>query len=348
MCEKDDVYYFDPVTHEAVSGWLNVYPYPEEFKARIEKYISDMKAGSSGYNSGYDLLAKNAYNALGEDVFKQQYFHEDNKMAQGFTTLGGTTFYFDPITGIKATGWKEIEGKKYYFGYMGAMVTEPTIVDGVYYVFTEKGQLAKGIVETGGKIRYGTSDGSSTDVWVKGQLVKEGEDTYYIGPDGYALTGLQTVSGKYYVFGNDGKLIKGFASLGSDLYYMTENGAVINKWVTTEDKSRYYFGSNGKAASGWTDIDGITFWFDSSHHMADGLTEIDGVKYYFAGGGLRRGPTTFDNKLHVPNEKGALVKGWVTWNNKRYYCKEEGIPLVGVTKEIDGVSYTFGSDGALI
>ena len=37
-------------------------------------------------------------------------------MVTGWHEIKGYKFYFDMETGIKATGWKTIDKKRYYFG----------------------------------------------------------------------------------------------------------------------------------------------------------------------------------------------------------------------------------------
>ena len=80
--------------------------------------------------------------------------------------------------------------------------------------------------------------------------------------------------------------------------------------------------------------------------MVDGLQKIDGKTYYFENGGLVRGPKTIAGKKYVFSADGSMQKGWVEWNNLRYYCEKEGEPLTDTTKEIDGKTYSFDSNGA--
>lgn len=370
---EDDVYYLDPVTHEAVTGWMSVYDIPEDRKEEDDKFHADMALLDKYYasmtdkevilsddeqaeawrlvyyyNNSYDLVAYNAYKDLGKDMFELQYFFEDHKMAQGPVEMKGHIMYFDEVTGIRGYGWNEYKGKKYYCGYAGVCVTGENYIDGKYYVFGKDGALYSGLVQDGDDLRYGLSDGNRVDIWLKNDFVEEEDGSkYYFGEDGKAVTGLITVDDKVYAFGDDHKLVENLVKAGGDVYYITKNGALTRKWVTVgEEDETYYFGEDGKAAKGWTTVKGVDFYFDKNCHMVDGLQKIDGKTYFFENGGLVRGPKTIAKKKYVFSADGSMKKGWVEWNNLRYYCEKEGEPLTDTTKEIDGKTYSFDSNGA--
>ncbi|MBR4555833.1 MAG: cell wall-binding protein [Ruminococcus sp.] len=369
---EDNVYYLDPITHEAFRGWLNVYDYPEESREQQEKFAKDMKlllkyykalsdgedkltdeelqkvwSLESDYGSGYGLLARNAAVDIGLDMTKQQYFHDDYKMATGFTIINDYIFYFDPLTGIKATGWREIEGKKYYFGFAGIAITGDTYIDGQYYSFGRDGALNSGLVNDGSKLRWGLSDGFRYDIWETNSFEEDSEgNKYYFGEDGYAVKGKKEIDGKIYIFDSDYKMLTdGLTEYKDDLYYLTKKGAVTKKWVSTDEDTTYYFGEDGKAVKGWQNLKGVDYYFDEEYHMAKDWQEIDGKKYYFQNGGLVRGPLYIEEKPYVFSEDGSMQKGWIEWNNERFYCEEEGIPLTDTEKEIDGKNYMFGAYG---
>ena len=46
-------------------------------------------------------------------------------------------------------------------------------------------------------------------------------------------------------------------------------------------------------------------------------------------------------------EDGYMKTGWIDWNHKRYYCDGNGAMVTG-SYAVDGVTYNFGGDGALI
>ncbi|MBR1392892.1 MAG: hypothetical protein IJ561_03545 [Ruminococcus sp.] len=373
---EDDVFYLDPITHEAVSGWITLYDVPEERRESYDRFRADMElldkyyASTSDssitltedeqakawnlvyqYNSGYDKLAYSAYKDIGSNMFELLYFFDDYKMAKGPVNINGHLMFFDELTGIRGYGWNEFRGKKYYCGYAGVCVTGENYIDGKYYVFGQDGALLYGLVQDGNDLKYGLSDGNRVDIWLKNSFFEEEDGSkYYFDKDGKAVTGLIEVDGKAYVFGEDHKLLKDMVKAEGNLYYMTPNGGLSKRWVTAGNPNvgtyTYFFGEDGKAVKGWITINGVDFYFDKDCHMVDGLQKIDGKSYYFEKGGLVRGPKTIAGKKYVFSADGSMQKGWVVWNNVRYYCETEGIPLTGTTKEIDGKTYTFDANGA--
>lgn len=79
------------------------------------------------------------------------------------------------------------------------------------------------------------------------------------------MTGVLSLSGKYYYLGSDGAQKTGWQKPGS-------------YW--------YYFGESGGAASiGWKKIGGTWYYFKSNGRMVTGTVTIDGKRYRFASSG---------------------------------------------------------------
>lgn len=176
-----------------------------------------------------------------------------------------------------------------------------------------------GWVEEDGSFVYYDEDGYlTTDSWRK-----NGEDWYYLGENGLAVTNQKIED--YYV-GNDGKMVK-------------------NQWIELRNEEDmdspevpssywYYFGKDGKSVvSKWMKLDDKWYYFDESGHMLTGKTVIDGSTYY----------------LHEQN--GAMKTGWVKLEENAsnpgasegwYYFNSDG-KMVGTQydKKIDGSYYTF-------
>lgn len=68
----------------------------------------------------FNAYDRKVYEKFGGAVFYQYYFYSDHTLCTGFHKINGYYFYFDEETGKKATGWKTIDGKRYYFGLTGA------------------------------------------------------------------------------------------------------------------------------------------------------------------------------------------------------------------------------------
>ena len=94
-------------------------------------------------------------------------------------------WYYTNADGTPVTGWKTVEGKRYYFDFgpgvhHGEMVTGSKQIDGTVFVFDQSGALS-----TGGWVR---NPDYPVDHW------------YYANADGTAVTGWKTIGGKRYYF----------------------------------------------------------------------------------------------------------------------------------------------------
>ncbi|MCD8073787.1 MAG: L,D-transpeptidase family protein, partial [Lachnospiraceae bacterium] len=107
--------------------------------------------------------------------------------------------------GKMKTGWKRIDGNKYYFSTTGS---------GKEY----------GAAVTG----WQTIDGY----------------TYYFSSTGVVQTGWQTISGSKYYFSSSGKMQTGWQTIDGSKYYFSSSGVMQTGWVTISGGA-YYFNSSG-------------------------------------------------------------------------------------------------------
>lgn len=98
------------------------------------------------YTSAGEKLTSSWACVLWNGAYEWFYFGADGKMADGWVTLDGETYYLNPVSdgnrGKMLTGWQSIEGKWYYFntvsdGKKGSMLRNTTTPDG--YVLDENG-----------------------------------------------------------------------------------------------------------------------------------------------------------------------------------------------------------------
>ncbi|PFF88510.1 cell wall-binding protein [Bacillus cereus] len=130
--------------------------------------------------------------------------------------------YYSLEEGRYYTGWKEVDGKKYYFkdGENSNLDRNETI-DGKKYYFNHEGQATQtGFIQTNG-------------------------NTYYYNDKGEMQTGFQEINGnRYYFFSNSeqrGKMATGFFNDGRKNYYADGNGVVYRN----RDAQLYYNGERG-------------------------------------------------------------------------------------------------------
>jgi len=83
--------------------------------------------------------------------------------------------------------------------------------------------------------------------------------------------------------------------------------------------------------------------------LFDGIYEIDGQYYYFDANGIMK--TGWVSIVHEGETYwfffdggGTMHMGWL-WNGGHWYYMDGGVMLHDGTWEIDGVAYTFDSNG---
>lgn len=224
--------------------------------------------------------------------------------------------YFVTKKGVRATGWKTIKKKRYFFSKkepVGAMC---------YGWYTEN---------TGGvKKKYYLDE--TTGVLFTNGIFKVGKKTYYATEDGSLKKGWRNVDGKRYYFTLTGTYT-GWKEIKSKWYYFDEDGSIKTGWLTYNG-NKYYLsktkGSQGVMLTGVQTISGKTYYFndtgvmeyevdDSSSSVAKpgeahtlknyllGALQPVGNALYVWGGGWAQPAATYI---------GVYPK-WVTWFNSK-------------------------------
>src|SRR5699024_3488473 len=141
-------------------------------------------------------------------------FAEDGKLIEkissGFVETDKGTYYLDK-NGEKVHGWKEIDGRIYYFSTSntGYMRTGKTKIAGTDYQFDSKGRLPKGVKFGFNKEKDGTYYLSKDEGRLRGWQEIDGNKYYFsMSQTSYMRTGKARIDGKEYEFTKDGKLIE--------------------------------------------------------------------------------------------------------------------------------------------
>lgn len=197
-----------------------------------------------------------------------------------------------------------------------------------------------------GVYSYNNTDGSKKIGWYN----PEPSVWYYFDKDGKMVTGQYEVEkGKHYYFDESneylGTLYKGWKQIGNDWYFFnTSNdqgglGLRHTGWLNNTTSDWYYFNEDGKMVKGLCKIGQNTYYFYESEDylgaMYKGWKQVNNDWYYF-------------DSSNSEGSLGAMHKGWLkTQSGTWYYFQDSGIMVTGGVK-INGVNYSFGSDGALI
>ena len=310
------------------------------------------------------------------------YFNEDGTLVYGLTTIDGDTYYFElemlsnQLSVKKTTGFKDIDGKRYYFNNDGKMVTGSKKIDGSDYLFGKDGAMPTGWQEIGGA-KY-----------------------YYDKATGKKATGEVKIDGKTYKFGSDGKLVgevqpttpekpvtpatkKGWVKTGSSWYYYKNNKALTG-WQTIS-KKKYYFDSKGILQTGWKKLSGKWYYFSKASknlgEMLTGWQKLDKKWYFFSKVAKTKGQmvlgwqkikkkwyyfsksskslgvmTTGWNKIDkkwyffskVAKTRGEMVTGWKKIEKKWHYFGKDGVMVAGKSKKIGNKTYKFDKNGVCL
>jgi glucan-binding YG repeat protein len=250
-------YYYDPVTGQAVKGWLQL---------GSKKY----------YFQSTGIMHKGWLTLSG----KKYYFDGNGVMKTAWLTLAGKKYYFDSY-GVMQTGWKSISNKKYYFSSSGVMTKGWLTLSGKKYYFDSYGVMQTGRETISSKKYYFSSSG----VMTKGWLMLSGKQ-YYFDSYGVMQTGWETISSKKYYFSSSGVMTKGWLTLSGKKYYFDSYGVMQTGWETIS-KKKYYFSKSGVMTKGWLTLSGKKYYFDSNGLMQTGWKKINSKWYYFNSKGVK-------------------------------------------------------------
>ncbi len=181
--------------------------------------------------------------------------------------------------------YSDDQGNWYYKDASGKNLTGAQKIDGQNVYFRSNGQQVKGplIGWNNNLSRY--YDVDTGQLWTNRYLEYKG-NWYYLGENGYPLTGEQTIDGQEVYFDYKGVQIKGDFS-GEDysypdqtFYYDPNSGARVRKEGLVQNKK------------------GQTFYIKNDGSKFTGIREIDGNIYYFKA-----------REAASPVDTGVLQKG---------------------------------------
>lgn len=162
--------------------------------------------------------------------------------------------------GKPVTGWKQIDGKWYYFETNGVMQTGWHTIDGKIYYFHSKDDMAESEWiqdKTNKNWYYIKSNGEiAKSEWRQDSVGK----WYYVRSNGQMVKSewRQDSAGKWYYLGSNGEMVTSQMVRGADgkNYYLGEDGAmVVNKDITWEGTTYHVDGNGVCSLSSGQDVD---------------------------------------------------------------------------------------------
>lgn len=189
-----------------------------------------------------------------------KYYYQGKPKKSGWLSIAGQTYYISNCVAV--TGFKTIDGKRYYFNKKGEQQTDGFIkVSGKYYLLDDKGVMQTKTDKAGvtidedgvchikkgwyqdnrGKYFYRNSNGSiAINKWIR-----TGKKKYYVAGSGRRVTGFYTIKKQRYYFDKTGVMKKGWLTYKGKKYYFKSNGRMVrNKTIKIKGK-KYRFNKKG-------------------------------------------------------------------------------------------------------
>lgn len=225
------------------------------------------------------------------------------------------------------TGWKEVDGKWYYYKD-GVMQTGWQSLQGAWYYFNASGAMQTGWQQINETWYYFHSSGTMQTGW---QQI-EG-NWYYLNPIsdgslGAMRTGWQSIEGAWYYFNSSGAMHKGWLTLNGQTYYLDYDGTMVKGWKYVDKKRKWYeFNTSGQQVKkyGWQVLNNkhVFYDFGDAGLYTNKWYFIDNKTYEFDVNGYWV-ENSFDNTTLGELEQ-ALLK----------YFKENGITYKVGTQEYE-------------
>ncbi|MBE5034728.1 N-acetylmuramoyl-L-alanine amidase [Gallibacter intestinalis] len=264
---------------------------------------------------------------------KYYYFGTDGFMRGGYQKINGKPYQFYTEEGYGyGKGWiNYTTGEKAYCLGGGELATGYTKIDNKYYYFGTDGFMRGGYQKINGKpYQFYTEEGYG---YGKGWInYTTGEKAYCLG-GGELATGYTKIDNKYYYFGTDGFMCGGYQKINGKPYqFYTEEGYGYGKgWINYTTGEKAYCLGDGELATGYIEIGNKYYYFGADGYMLVGHQIINGKPYQF-----------------YTAEGYGYGEGWINYTTgEKAYCLGGGELVTGTT-EINGVIYSFNSDGYLV
>lgn len=272
----------------------------------------------------------------------------DAAVKTGWVKESGKWYFYKD--GVKATGWQEWDGKRYYLNADGTMKANEWMIDadGSIYYFRSWGGAYKNCnaVINGRSYTFGADSKMQGSQWI----VKGGN--WYLTKDGKIATGWQEWQGSKYYLNSDGTMRSNEWRLddsGKIRYLCSWGGAYKNRSAKINGRS-YTFNSNADVTNTqWISLDG-TWKLAKDGRIATGWQTWDKNLYYLNSDGSMKANEAFTDggKLYFFRSWGGAYKNcWYTSGGKKYYLHDNSAAYQNEWLKADGKWYYFQSDSTM-
>lgn len=272
----------------------------------------------------------------------------DAAVKTGWVKESGKWYFYKD--GVKATGWQEWDGKRYYLNSDGTMKANEWMIDtdGSIYYFRSWGGAYKNCnaVINGRSYTFGADSKMQGSQWI----VKGGN--WYLAKDGKIATGWQEWQGSKYYLNSDGTMRSNEWRLddtGKIRYLCSWGGAYKNRSAKINGRS-YTFNNNADVTNTqWIAMDG-TWKLAKDGRIATGWQTWDKNLYYLNSNGSMKANEAFTDggKLYFFRSWGGAYKNcWYTSGGKKYYLHDNSAAYQNEWLKADGKWYYFQSDSTM-
>lgn len=272
----------------------------------------------------------------------------DAAVKTGWLKESGKWYFYKD--GVKATGWQEWDGKRYYLNSDGTMKANEWMIDanGSIYYFRSWGGAYKNCnaVINGRSYTFGADSKMQGSQWI----VKGGN--WYLAKNGKIATGWQEWQGSKYYLNSDGTMRSNEWRLddtGKIRYLCSWGGAYKNRSAKINGRS-YTFNNNADVTNTqWIAMDG-TWKLAKDGRIATGWQTWDKNLYYLNSNGSMKANEAFTDggKLYFFRSWGGAYKNcWYTSGGKKYYLHDNSAAYQNEWLKADGKWYYFQSDSAM-
>ena len=236
--------------------------------------------------------------------------------------------------------YSDDQGNWYYKDSSGKNLVGEQTIDGQNVYFRSNGQQVKGPLLDRNNNLFRYYDVDTGQLWTNRYLESQG-NWYYLGKDGYPLTGEQTINGQEVYFDYKGVQIKGDFS-GEDysypdqtFYYDSNSGARVRKEGLVQNKKgqTFYIKNDGSKFTGIREIDGNIYYFKAREAASPVDTGVlqKGISILLEEGqnsprtyGFGT-PTNITRRYYFDSVTGQAVKNrYVQENDGWYYYGADG------------------------
>ena len=237
-------------------------------------------APSDTYGEEVNQLYRNLLISAG--VEKDNSIDNSAKNNENTGELNFTSVNLDVYNNINISsniGWKQEEGKWYYYKSDNNKAVGWINPDGNWYYLKETGDMAVG--------------------WTQ-----QGQAWYYLNNSGAMVRGWKNIDGVWYYFQGDGSMTTGLKEIDGKNYYLNNSGAMVTGWTKINNNS-YYFNDDGNMALGWIKIGNDEYYLDKITGMMIKDEIIDGFNLDENGKKQMKVSSSdeFENKLPQSDKK---------------------------------------------